>query len=103
MFNFLFSKRKEKKIITKDELFGSKFFNSEYLLKNYSFSFGVQIVKKDNEEYILVGGNKNYDYLISPTEFIDHLKENLKCNFIVDDKRDILMIYFVFCNNFIQI
>lgn len=72
-------------------------------MKNYSFSFGVQIVKKDNKTYILVGGNKNYDYIISLTEFIDHLRENLKCNFIVDDKRDILMIYFVFCNNFIQI
>lgn len=106
MFNFLFlkhNKTKRKKIITKDELFESKFFTSEHLFKTCSFSFGVRIVKKNNESYLLVGGNENYDYLISPTEFINHLRENLKCNFIVDNEGDVLRIYFVFSNNFNEI
>lgn len=103
MFNFLFSKQKEKKIIGKNELDQLKLYTDENLFKIYSFSFGIQIVRKDNNAYLLVATNEKYDFLTSTTDFIDHLRENLTYNFIVDNEGDILRIYFVFSNRFNQI
>ena len=103
MFNFLFSKQKEKKIITKNELFESKLYTSEKIFEKCCFSFCIRIITKDNKNYLLAASDKNYDYLISASDFIDCLKENLSCGFIVRNEWDILIINFVFSNKFNQI